>query len=576
MNLLEDYLHQENVRVLLVNDQHTEHLFLRDLLNQIDGLNFELIWCRSVGRALRHLANESFDIVITEYFLGSDPTDIDFLEEIKTVAPSTQTIVISAEMDAALGASLIKTGATDYLEKGSLDASALSRSLRYALKLRDAHLKLAYHDHYDALTNLVNRTLFNDRLSHAIQRAERSRQKVILLKINLDKFKSINDSCGREVGDLVIQSAAKRIQSCVRRSDTLARTNGDEFAIILEGIQAESDVLRMVSQISDEIRKPCTIPGNQLHLSCSIGIAFFPSSGLNAESLSKAASLAMSQAKTEPGCSYSLYTPEMRDRASNKLLMEAELRRALRRNEFRLLFQPRVDVLSGQIVGMEGLIRWQHPSRGLLPPDSFIPLAEETGLIVTMGYWVIHQACLALKCLQDQGIFVRIAVNLSFRQFQDKKLKDTVARIIKRTQVDASYLEFELTETAVMSNEDETRRCMIALSKLGVHFSLDDFGTGYSSFAHIQGLPITSLKVDKSFVQNAVSAEGDAVIVKAIINLAHNLGLHVIAEGVENFEQLVMLRDYDCDQVQGFFYNQAISFDAICTSLTQQQTPARA
>jgi EAL domain-containing protein (putative c-di-GMP-specific phosphodiesterase class I) len=257
-------------------------------------------------------------------------------------------------------------------------------------------------------------------------------------------------------------------------------------------------------------------------------------------------------------------------------MMEAEFRRALRRNEFRLMFQPRVNIATGEIVGMEGLIRWQHPSRGLLSPDEFIPLAEETGLVVTMGYWVIHQACLALKCLQEQGHFVRIAVNLSFRQFQDKKLRETVARIIKKTQVDASYLEFELTETAVMSNEEETRRCMNELSRLGVHFSLDDFGTGYSSFAHIQGLPITSLKIDKSFVKNSINKEGDAVIVKAIINLAHNLNMHVIAEGVESFEQLVLLRDYECDQVQGHFYHKALTFENVCNRLAQQVEPGQA
>jgi EAL domain-containing protein (putative c-di-GMP-specific phosphodiesterase class I) len=240
------------------------------------------------------------------------------------------------------------------------------------------------------------------------------------------------------------------------------------------------------------------------------------------------------------------------------------------------MFQPRVNIATGEIVGMEGLIRWQHPSRGLLSPDEFIPLAEETGLVVTMGYWVIHQACLALKCLQEQGHFVRIAVNLSFRQFQDKKLRETVARIIKKTQVDASYLEFELTETAVMSNEEETRRCMNELSRLGVHFSLDDFGTGYSSFAHIQGLPITSLKIDKSFVKNSINKEGDAVIVKAIINLAHNLNMHVIAEGVESFEQLVLLRDYECDQVQGHFYHKALTFENVCNRLAQQVEPGQA
>ncbi|MCF7982589.1 MAG: GGDEF domain-containing response regulator [Pseudomonadales bacterium] len=561
------------MRILLVNDQHTERLLLDHFLRQIEGLNYELTWCCSVGKALRALTNESFDIIFTEYLFSND-TGNEFLSEAKALNPSAQIIVVSAEMDSTLGASLIKAGATDYLVKGETNVFSLERSLRYVLQLRNAHQQLSYHDHYDALTGLVNRTLFNDRLAHAIQRAERSRQKVVLLVINLDNFKNINLSYSREAGDMVIQAVASRLQSCVRKSDSLARSSGDEFAVILEGVTAESDVLRMVHQIIDELSKPYSVPGDQTHMGCSIGISFYPAAGMNAESLLRAANLAMSQAKTERGCSYCFYTRELSAKASNQLVMEAEFRRALRRNEFRLLFQPRIDIVTGEIVGMEGLIRWQHPTRGLLSPDEFIPLAEETGLIVTMGYWVIHQACLSLKLLQEQGSNVHIAVNLSFRQFQDKNLKETVAKIIRKTQVDARFLEFELTETAVMANEDETRRCMDGLSKLGVHFSLDDFGTGYSSFAHIQGLPITSLKVDKSFVQNAVNKKGDAVIVKAIINLAHNLGMDVIAEGVESFDQLALLRDFKCDQVQGYFYNKAISFDNICNSLIQQKVKA--
>ena len=569
MNILEQSIRSELVRILLVNDQHTERLFLDYVLQQIEGLNYELTWCCTVGKALRVLANESFDIIFTEYLFSSE-TGNEFLGEAKSLNPSAQIIVVSAEMDSTLGTSLIKAGATDYLAKGETNVFSLERSLRYVLQLRKAHQQLSYHDHYDGLTGLVNRTLFNDRLSHAIQRAERSRQKVVLLVINLDNFKNINVSYSREAGDMVIQAVANRLQSCVRKSDSLARSSGDEFAVILEGVTADSDVLRMVHQIIDELSKPYSVPGDQTHMGCSVGISFYPAAGVNAESLLRAANLAMSQAKTERGCSYCFYTRELSTKASNQLVMEAEFRRALRRNEFRLLFQPRIDIATGEIVGMEGLIRWQHPTRGLLSPDEFIPLAEETGLIVTMGYWVIHQACLSLKLLQEQGSKVNIAVNLSFRQFQDKNLKETVAKIIRKTQVDARFLEFELTETAVMANEDETRRCMDGLSKLGVHFSLDDFGTGYSSFAHIQGLPITSLKVDKSFVQNAVNKKGDAVIVKAIINLAHNLGMEVIAEGVESFDQLALLRDFKCDQVQGYFYNKAISFDNICNSLLQQ------
>ncbi len=561
----------ELVKILLVNDQHTERLFLESLLQQIEGLTYSLTWCRTVGKALRALANETFDIILTDYSFSSE-SDIELLDEIKSYYSSTQIIVISAELDNILGSSLIKAGVSDYLIKGTLDANALERSLRYLLQVKEAHLKLAYHDHCDPLTELVNRTFFNDRLTHAIQRSERSRQKVVLLSINLDKFKSVNSSYGREAGDMVIQAVADRLRSCVRKSDSLARTSGDEFAIILEGVTTESNVLRLVNQIIEEVSKPYRVPGDQVHLGCSIGIAFYPDAGGNAEALQRCANMAMSHAKTESGCTYHFYTRELSARFTNELMLEAEFRRALRRNEFRLMFQPRIEITSGSIVGMEGLVRWQHPSRGLLLPDKFIPLAEDTGLIVTMGYWVIHQACLALKTLQDQGDFVRIAVNLSFRQFQDKKLKETVARIISKTQVDARYLEFELTETSVMANEKATRQCMLELSGLGIRFSLDDFGTGYSSFAHLQGLPIAALKIDKSFISNSVSRPDDAVIVRTIINLAHNLAMEVVAEGVEEEEQLELLRSYQCDQVQGHFYSQAITFDQLCEKLKQQKS----
>lgn len=571
MVLFENRLQSEKIRILLVEEQHTEELFLDNLLSQIDGLDYELTWCRTTAKALRALAHDaSFDIILIEYAL-SELSDDDFVAQAKTLSPNTQIVLISSEMDGTIGASLIKSGITDYLIKNGLDTMALERSLRYSLNIRDAQIKLNFRDHYDKLTGLVNRTLFYDRLLHSIQRAERSRQKVVLLTVNLDKFKHINNSYGRDAGDNTIQIAAERLQACIRKSDTLARYNGDEFAIILEGIVDESDVQRMIEQITETLAKPYLIPGDQLHLGCSIGVAFYPTAGVNPEALLRAATLAMGHAKRTPGCSHCFYNDELSTKATNQLIMEAEFRRALRRNEFRLLFQPRVDIVSGEIVGMEGLIRWQHPTRGLLSPDDFIPLAEETGLVVTMGYWVIHQACMALKYLQEQGHYVRIAVNLSFRQFQDKKLRETVARIINKTQVDANFLEFELTETAVMANEDDTRRCMDEISKLGVHFSLDDFGTGYSSFAHIQGLPITSLKIDKSFVKNAAACEGDAVIVKAIINLAHNLNMRVIAEGVESFEQLVLLRDHACDQVQGYFYHKALSFDNVCQKLAQQK-----
>jgi predicted signal transduction protein with EAL and GGDEF domain len=358
---------------------------------------------------------------------------------------------------------------------------------------------------------------------------------------------------------------AERILSCLGPGDSAARIGGDEFAILLDHTEAGIDTSMLAQQLADTVGQPFALAGHQVTVGCSIGVAVYPAAGREIDGLLKAADLARQKAKAVRGCTYRFYNEKMNADASAQLYREADLRRGLRRNEFRLYYQPRVSLQSGRIVGVEGLIRWQHPVRGLVSPSEFIPLAEDSGLIVPLGYWIVHQACADIRRMEELGLPpVDVALNLSFKQFHDSKFAETVTHIISESGVDPKRLEFELTETTIMTNGDETDQCMRALNAIGSSFSLDDFGTGYSSFVHIHRLPIDALKVDRSFVHQVTHNADAATIVTAIINLAHSLNMTVVAEGAESEAQMRFLQERRCDQVQGFYFSPPVPFEALC------------
>jgi EAL domain-containing protein (putative c-di-GMP-specific phosphodiesterase class I) len=331
------------------------------------------------------------------------------------------------------------------------------------------------------------------------------------------------------------------------------------------------DVAAVAEKIVTAMAQPYQVGDTPLVLGASIGIAVFPEAGFHVDALLRNAELARQQAKQMRGCHYHFYTEKMNLEARNQMHFETEMRRALRRNEFELYYQPRVELESGQIVGVECLIRWRHPQRGLLAPGDFIPLAEETGLIVPIGYWTIQQACRDMRDLQRRcGRHIDLAINLSLKQLQDEKFAEIAARLLLESGLNLHRIEFELTETAILMNAEQTYQSMTALSQLGVTFSLDDFGTGYSSFAHMQRLPISALKIDRSFVSSLPANTDDAIIVKAIINLAHSLQMRVIAEGVETIEQVQFLWQNHCDQVQGYYFAPAVEASQIETLLQEK------
>ncbi len=546
------------IRVLLIDQDPAEYALIGQLLSAVGPNAYELTWCRQSGHALEAIAADLHDVVLLDY-QGDRVKGQSLLAKAMQQNCTRPIIVMTDEMDRNVDREAIRSGASDYLLKGRIDSLVLERAIRYAIDRKGAELKLARLAHYDPLTNVPNRILFRDRLQRAVERARRGNQAVALFFMDLDGFKQVNDTLGHEAGDELIRCVAERLSACMRKSDSVARIGGDEFTVILEDIETTADIVNVARKAIDVVSRPVTVGGQQITVGCSIGIAVYPEGGQDVDTLLKHADMAMYQAKGLRGSAYRFYTEKLNVEAMNQMYLEADLRRGLRRGEFELYYQPRVSLDDARVAGVEALLRWNHPVRGLVMPADFISLAEEVGLIVPLGYWVIHQACEDMRAMDARGMEpIHVAVNLSFRQFLDVKFVETVGNIIDSAAIDPHRLEFELTETAIMSHFEETERSMQIIREMGPTFSLDDFGTGYSSFAHIQRLPIGALKIDRSFVQNVTSMQDDATIVKAMISLAHNLGLAVIAEGAETAEQVEFLRDHACDQVQGYFYSKPV------------------
>ena len=412
---------------------------------------------------------------------------------------------------------------------------------------------------YDELTGLANRNLFQDRLNQALIFSRRHECGLAVLFIDLDNFKNINDSLGHDAGDALLTQVASRLTCSVREGDTVARLGGDEFVLLLSEIRAEDDVSAITQKLLKAMSAPFDIGGHELHITCSIGIASYPKDGKDRQTLLKNADAAMYRAKDLGRNNAQFYAAEMNVKAMERLMLESGLRHALERNEFLLHYQPQVDLRTGEITGMEALVRWQHPELGLVSPARFIPVAEESGLIVPLGEWVLRTACAQNKAWQRAGLKpISVAVNLSARQFRQPNLVEVVAGILRETELDPAHLELELTESLVMQNVEVTIATLDRLKAMGIKLSIDDFGTGYSSLSYLKRFPIHTLKIDQSFVRDITTDPSDAAIAKTIIAMAHELGLMVIAEGVETEEQKSFLQQRHCDEMQGFFFSKPV------------------
>jgi len=420
-------------------------------------------------------------------------------------------------------------------------------------------LQMAHSAQHDFLTGLPNRMLLNDRVSQAMALARRHIKKVAILFLDLDGFKHINDSLGHAIGDKLLQSVAKRLVDCVRGSDTVSRQGGDEFVILLSEVERSEDAALKAGRMLQAVAAPHSIDHHDLHVTTSIGVSVYPDDGLDSETLIKNADTAMYQAKENGRQSYQFFKPPMSVRAVERQSIEEGLRRALERQEFSLCYQPKIHLKSGDISGAEALLRWVHPSRGPVSPAKFIPVAEDCGLIVPIGNWVLREACKQARIWLDAGLPLgTMAVNISAMEFRDDHFLDGVSAILKETGLDPKYLELELTESVLMKHAEATETILKTLKARGVQVAVDDFGTGYSSLSYLRKFPIDALKIDQSFVRQITTSPEETTIVTAVISMGRSLKLRVVAEGVETQEELAFLRNHQCEEAQGYYFSHPV------------------
>ena len=453
--------------------------------------------------------------------------------------------------------------------KSYLGTYGIARDITERKKAEETINFQAYHD---LLTKLPNRALLRDRLSLAITQAKRDNEQLAVMFLDLDRFKNINDSLGHMIGDELLQQVSSRLKDCIREGDTLARFGGDEFTLLLPRIsQGRKDAAMLAQKITDTLKKPFRIDGHELYVSASIGIALYPQDGTRIDSLIKHADIAMYHVKGQGKNGYQFYSNEMNAPYFEKLSLETGIHKALDNEEFSLVYQPQINLRTGDIIGVEALLRWDHPELGAIPPCEFIPFAEESGMIVDIGHWVIENAAAEMEKWRDSGLPpVRMAINMCARQLMEPDIVKFIIATLRRHKLPGSSFEIEITENAIMDDMDSIIRKLTELSQFGITIAIDDFGTGYSSLSYLHKLPIQTLKIDRTFLKESRINKGDNTIINTIVAMAKGLNLNVVAEGVETHAQLDYLREIDCCEAQGFLFGKPLPSDIIAQLLVQE------
>jgi diguanylate cyclase (GGDEF)-like protein len=568
---------KDRIRVLLVDDDEDDYIMTRDLLDDVRERDYTIEWVPRFEDAVDKIANEQYDIYLFDYRLG-EKTGIDLLRYALESGCKAPIILLTGQGDSEIDIEAMKAGAADYLPKNEINSGMLDRSIRYAIQHKRSEERIRRMAYYDPLTNLPNRSLFHDRLRQAVAHGERHSLNMAVLFLDLDNFKRVNDTLEHRIGDLLLQEVAERLSGCLRSSDTVsrqsaetasstvARLGGDEFTILLPEIDSMDCVARVARRILNVVAKPFRLEGHEVFVTGSIGIAVFPDDGRDMDTLLKNADTAMYHAKEHGKNNFQFYKRSMNASAFERMTLENDLRKAIEQDEFMLYYQPRLDLPTGKICAMEALIRWNNPERGVVSPADFIPLAEESGLIIPIGEWVLRSACRQLNIWQRNEapeMLVAVSMNISGKQFRQESLVQTIERILQDYDIEPDKLEVEITESVMMKNAELTMTTLERLKEMGVRLSMDDFGTGYSSFNYLKRFPLDVIKIDKSFVKDVNNNEEDAAIVRAIIAMARSLKLRVIAEGVETPDQLRFLQENGCDEIQGYLLSPPVPADEV-------------
>ena len=578
------------LKILLVDDDKVDRIAVKRALGK---KNNHIIIDEASGNseAIQRLtqASVAYDCLLLDYRLEGK-NGLQLIQKIQSEGLSQAPIVmLSGIDDETIMLNCLKEGAQDFLLKSEISSHSLMRAIRYAQERKQLSLQMRYLAQHDALTGLANRTLFIERVKRAIARANRDESFCAIIFIDVDNFKSVNDTLGHEAGDKLLTILAQRIQSSLRDKDLVGRLGGDEFSVLIEGVPKQTTLVKIAQQLLETVQDPVIIYNKTIHTSISVGIASYPSSTSStsqtstnqtssnhtssnqtsseiASRLIKCADLAMYKAKQSGRNNYCFYSEDLQQLANEYANLKIDLHNALVNNEFELYYQPQVLAANNQIAGVEALIRWHHPSRGIISPDKFIPVAESSGLINAIGDWVIEHACRQLKRwlsqFSDSNPALTMAINVSALQIRQPNLAEKICSVVEECQLPYGQIELEITESALIEDIDQCVLKLQSLSGQGIQMAIDDFGTGFSSFRHLQQMPLKTLKIDKTFIDQICTTSKNHTIVKAIIAMAHALHMIVVAEGIESQEQAALLKKLGCDKLQGFYFSKPLTASA--------------
>ncbi len=561
------------MKILLVEDDADDADFLRVALSQRD-LSVSVTRTGLIKDAVTALDTDRFDVVLLDLNLP-DGRGAECVEKIQQADALVPIVVLSGHGDEDYAVEILNRGVQDYLVKWEGDGRTILRAIRYAVERKRAEVRLNYLARYDSLTRIPNRQYLCDQLGQATTRALRRGSTMALLLLDLDRFKTVNETLGHEAGDVLLRDVVQRLTSSVREGDVLARLGGDEFAVLLEDVVGPLEAEAVARNIGAALQEPFQVGGRAISVTASVGITVCPADSTDPVALLNNADIAMYRAKEQGRNTAKFFTPTMHEEILSYHKLETDLKDSVARAQFELLYQPQLRLADQRVDAVEALLRWQHPERGRLSPGEFISVAEETGQIIPLGLWVIEEVCRQLKRWEGAGVPVpRVAINVSAVQFRQPGFHDLVRSVLESHSVDPGLIELELTEHSLMEDTKGTRECLRALKNIGVRLAIDDFGAGYSCLAYLRQFPLDVLKIDRSFVSDLDTSLDAQAICSAILSIAHRLSLDAVAEGIESEKQLAFLTRNDCLYGQGFYFSEPVAADQIAALMVKSGAQA--